>query len=38
MIPLFHVILSGKSISDIIVVILSDPHGQKVNFEIKYDF
>ena len=34
-IPLFQVILSGKSISGIIFVISGDLHGQKVYFKVK---
>ena len=37
-IPLFRVILSNKSFSGNILVILDDPLGQKVNFKVKYDF
>ena len=37
-IPLFCVILSGKSISGIIFVISGDLHGRKVYFKVKYDF
>ena len=36
--PLFRGILTEKSISSIILVILGHPQGQKVNFKDKYDF
>ena len=34
-IPHFHVILTGESISDIILIIQSHLQGQKVNFKVK---
>ena len=37
-IPIFRVILTEKSFSSIILVILGDPQRQKVNFKDKYDF
>ena len=32
----FHVILSGQSISEIILIIQGHLRGQKVNFKVKY--
>ena len=37
-IPLYRVILTEKSFSDTILVILDDPLGQKVNLKDKYNF
>ena len=34
-IPLFHAILTGDPISDIILIIQSHLHGQEVNYKVK---